>query len=134
MLILIQHYQAAYLFVRYVAERAGGWDALPTLFSSCARGESLFTAFLAQRPIAPDLEREYSKLDDSKKNVVGTTEGAVLVVAGPGSGKTFSLVLRTLNLLRLEKAEPGEIILCTFTRSSPTRKRKSIRSSFICAY
>src|SRR6266851_5093184 len=53
---LARHYQAAYLFVRYVAERAGGWDALPTLFSSCARGESLFTAFLAQRPIAPDLD------------------------------------------------------------------------------
>ena len=53
---VVRHYQAAYLFVRYVAERAGGWDALPTLFSSCARGESLFTAFLAQRPIAPDLD------------------------------------------------------------------------------
>jgi immune inhibitor A len=26
------------------------------LFASCARGESLFTAFLAQRPIAPDLD------------------------------------------------------------------------------
>jgi hypothetical protein len=53
---VVRHYQAAYLFVRYVAERAGGWDALPTLFSSCARGESLFTAFLAQRAIAPDLD------------------------------------------------------------------------------
>jgi immune inhibitor A len=53
---LVRHYQAAYLFVRYVAERAGGWDALPTLFAGCARGESLFTAFLAHRPIAPDLD------------------------------------------------------------------------------
>jgi hypothetical protein len=53
---VVRHYQAAYLFVRYVAERAGGWDALPTLFSSCARGESLFAAFLTQRPIAPDLD------------------------------------------------------------------------------
>ncbi len=53
---VLRHYQAAYLFIRYVAERAGGWDALPTLFASCARGESLFTAFLAQRPIAPDLD------------------------------------------------------------------------------
>jgi immune inhibitor A len=53
---VIRHYQVAYLFVRYVAERAGGWDALPTLFGTCARGESLFAAFLAQRPIAPDVE------------------------------------------------------------------------------
>ena len=28
---LTRHYQASYLFLRYVAERAGGWDALPQL-------------------------------------------------------------------------------------------------------
>jgi hypothetical protein len=51
-----RHYQAAYLFLRYVAERGGGWDALPRLFATCARGESLFTAFLARQPIAPDVD------------------------------------------------------------------------------
>jgi hypothetical protein len=51
-----RHYQAAYLFVRYVAERAGGWDALPKLFASCARGESLFSAFLTRQPLAPDFD------------------------------------------------------------------------------
>jgi immune inhibitor A len=53
---LIRHYQAAYLFVRYVAERAGGWSALPNLLQTCARGEELFSAFLARQPIAPDLD------------------------------------------------------------------------------
>jgi immune inhibitor A len=51
-----RHYQAAYLFLRYVAERAGGWDALPQLFATCARGEALFESFLTSRPIAPDLD------------------------------------------------------------------------------
>jgi len=56
---LVRHYQAAYLFLRYVAERAGGWDALPGLIqSSCARGEALITHFLEQQkpPIAADVE------------------------------------------------------------------------------
>jgi immune inhibitor A len=53
---LIRHYQAAYLFMRYVAERGGGWDALPSLLSTCARGENLFSAFLASHPIAPDVD------------------------------------------------------------------------------
>jgi len=53
---LNRHYQAAYLFLRYVAERAGGWSALPTLLETCARGEALFSAFLARQPIAPDLD------------------------------------------------------------------------------
>jgi immune inhibitor A len=53
---LVRHYQAAYLFMRYVAERAGGWDALPSLLATCARGEALFSAFLTRDPIAPDVD------------------------------------------------------------------------------
>jgi hypothetical protein len=57
---LARHYQAAYLFLRYVAERSGGWDALPEILSSCARGESLFGAYLARNPIDPDVETLFS--------------------------------------------------------------------------
>ncbi|MDQ6670084.1 MAG: immune inhibitor A [Chloroflexota bacterium] len=53
---LARHYQAAYLFMRYVAERDGGWNALPDLLQTCARGEDLFSAFLARQPIAPDMD------------------------------------------------------------------------------
>jgi hypothetical protein len=55
-----RHYQASYLFIRYVAERAGGWDALPRLFETCARGEALFQSFLTTQPIAPDLDSLFS--------------------------------------------------------------------------
>lgn len=57
---LTRHYQAAYLFLRYFAERAGGWDALPTLLAPCARGENLFASYLAHHPIAPDLDSVFS--------------------------------------------------------------------------
>ncbi len=50
--------------------------------------------------------------------MVGHSEGPLLVIAGPGSGKTFSLVLRTLNLLLSGKAAPKEIILCTFAEKA----------------
>jgi hypothetical protein len=49
-----RHYQASYLFLRYVAERA--WQALPRVFATCARGEALFASFLAEEPLAPDLD------------------------------------------------------------------------------
>jgi hypothetical protein len=55
-----RHYQASYLFLRYVAERSGGWDALPDLLSSCARGENLFAAYLARNPVDPDVETLFS--------------------------------------------------------------------------
>jgi hypothetical protein len=57
---LTRHYQASYLFMRYVAERAGGWDVLPALLGPCVRGEGLFSAFLARTPIAPDLDSLFS--------------------------------------------------------------------------
>jgi hypothetical protein len=53
---LTRHYQAAYLFERYAAERAGGWPSLPILFSSCARGESLFDTFVKREGLDPDLD------------------------------------------------------------------------------
>ena len=41
------HYQAAYLFLRYFADRFGGWDALPDVLGTCARGPDLFDHYLA---------------------------------------------------------------------------------------
>jgi hypothetical protein len=57
---LTRHYQASYLFLRYVAERSGGWDALPDLLGPCVRGENLFSAYLTKHPIAPDLDSLFS--------------------------------------------------------------------------
>jgi hypothetical protein len=45
--------------------------------------------------IAPAILREYPAMSDAQREVVGHDDGSVLVIAGPGSGKTFSLVLRT---------------------------------------
>jgi immune inhibitor A len=57
---LTRHYQASYLFLRYVAERAGGWEALPDLLAPCLRGENLFASFLNRHPIAPDVDSLFS--------------------------------------------------------------------------
>ena len=58
---------------------------------------------------------EHFKLDENQQRVVGHLDGPLVVVAGPGSGKTHCLVARTLNLLLLERARPERILLCTFT-------------------
>jgi DNA helicase-2/ATP-dependent DNA helicase PcrA len=52
-----------------------------------------------------------------------------LVVAGPGSGKTYSIVLRALNLLLLEKAAPKEIVLCTFTEKAAFEMRDRLSAA-----
>jgi len=42
-------------------------------------------------------------------------DGPLLITAGPGSGKTHTLVRRTLYLIEQNLAKPEEIVLCTFT-------------------
>ena len=68
--------------------------------------------------IADVILREYPRLNAEQKAIIGHSDGPLLVIAGPGSGKTFSLVLRALNLLLLQKAEPRELLVCTFTEKA----------------
>ena len=76
--------------------------------------------------IAPAVLREYPDLDSAKQRIIAHDEGPLLVIAGPGSGKTFSLVLRTLNLLLLERVQPSEVIVCTFTEKAAFELRDRI--------
>ena len=68
--------------------------------------------------IAPAILKHYSALNESQRAVVGNFDGPLLVIAGPGSGKTYSIVLRALNVLLLGKAQPREIVLCMFTEKA----------------
>ena len=54
--------------------------------------------------IAPTLLKELPAPNDAQPSIVGHGEGPLLMIARPGSGKTFSLVPRTMNLLLLGEA------------------------------
>jgi len=54
----------------------------------------------------------------SQRKAIETTEGPVLIIAGPGSGKTRVLLWRTFNLIVYKKVEPNSILLCTFTEKA----------------
>src|SRR5205085_437958 len=68
--------------------------------------------------IAPALLHAYPAMNKAQREIVTHDQGPLLVIAGPGSGKTFSLVLRGMNLLLLEKAAPHELVICTFTEKA----------------
>ena len=73
--------------------------------------------------VAPAILEHYPQLTKNQRAVVGHLDGPLLVIAGPGSGKTHSIVLRALNLLLLKQAEPGEIVLRTFTEKAALERR-----------
>lgn len=79
--------------------------------------------------IAPAILKHYPDLNPAQRRIVAHDEGPLLVIAGPGSGKTYSIVLRALNLLLLGKAAPKEIILCTFTEKAAFEMRDRLSAA-----
>ena len=57
-------------------------------------------------------------LNKSQYEAVTSTEGPVLIIAGPGSGKTKTLVERTVYLLSKKNVKPENIFLSTFTEKA----------------
>ncbi|MEK5037333.1 UvrD-helicase domain-containing protein [Sporosarcina sp. FSL K6-3457] len=57
-------------------------------------------------------------LSEQQKQAVEATEGPVLIIAGPGSGKTFTLVERVLYLIQHKEIEPNNIMVATFTEKA----------------
>ena len=79
--------------------------------------------------VAAPIRKHYAELTESQQAVVGHVDGPLLAIAGPGSGKTHSIVLRALNLLLLEKAAPKEIVLCTFTEKAAFEMRDRLAAA-----
>ena len=76
--------------------------------------------------VDPAILAAYPDLDAAKLEIIAHDEGPLLVIAGPGSGKTYSLVLRTINLLLSGRASPAELIVCTFTEKAAFELRDRI--------
>ena len=60
---------------------------------------------------------EYDKLNDLQKKAVDTILGPVMVIAGPGTGKTQILSRRVANILLNCNTEPKEIVCLTYTEA-----------------
>lgn len=79
--------------------------------------------------IAPAILEHYPELNEVQRDIVGHLDGPLLVIAGPGSGKTHSIVLRALNLLLLRLAQPRQVILCTFTEKAAFEMRDRLTAA-----
>ncbi|TXH01955.1 MAG: ATP-dependent helicase, partial [Candidatus Moraniibacteriota bacterium] len=69
----------------------------------------------------------YSRLNPEQKKAVDTIYGPLLVLAGPGTGKTQLLSARVANILKLTDTTPGNILCLTFTESGATNMRNRLR-------
>jgi DNA helicase-2/ATP-dependent DNA helicase PcrA len=57
----------------------------------------------------------YAQLNPQQKQAVDQIDGPVLVIAGPGTGKTQLLTTRIAHILATTDALPSNILCLTFT-------------------
>lgn len=77
--------------------------------------------------ISQKFKEEYSKLNSKQKEAVDTIEGPLMVIAGPGTGKTTILTLRIANILLKTDTPPSGILALTFTEAGAKTMKQKLR-------
>ena len=70
--------------------------------------------------------REYKKLNTAQKDAVDSIDGPVMVVAGPGTGKSQVLALRIANILDKTDTPDNGVLCLTFTNAGVHAMRERL--------
>lgn len=70
--------------------------------------------------------KEFSKLNAEQQQAVTTTEGPVLVIAGPGTGKTQILAARIAHIISQPDNRAEDILCLTYTDAGAVAMRKRL--------
>lgn len=74
-----------------------------------------------------DFQTRYAKLNANQRQAVDYIHGSLLVIAGPGTGKTELLSMRTAQILRQTDTLPDSILCLTFTENGAANMRQRLR-------
>lgn len=74
---------------------------------------------------------DFGIANEKQKEAVTCTEGPLLIIAGPGTGKTFTLVKRIAYLVFEKGVKPSEIMAITFTEKAAHQLVTRISDEFL---
>jgi len=80
---------------------------------------------LVRRPL-PAAGRPPPRLDDAQRQVVDHPKGPLLVLAGPGTGKTTTIVEAVTHRIEVRGIDPERILVLTFSRKAAAELRERI--------
>jgi DNA helicase-2/ATP-dependent DNA helicase PcrA len=70
----------------------------------------------------------YTQLNDAQRQAVDYIDGPLLVLAGPGTGKTQLLSVRVANIIAQTDTSPSNILCLTFTDNAARNMRERLQS------
>lgn len=73
-----------------------------------------------------EIQKNFSHMNSMQQQAVFTTEGALLILAGAGSGKTTVLVNRIAYILQCSLCKPWQILAITFTNKAAGELKERI--------
>ena len=74
---------------------------------------------------------DFGTLNENQKQAVLTTDGPLLLIAGPGTGKTYTLVKRIAYLIKEKNVPVGGIMAVTFTEKAARELMTRIADEFL---
>lgn len=80
--------------------------------------------------MTPELARALEKLTEIQRDAASHGEGPLLVLAGPGSGKTQVLTCRIAQLLENSRGKNFRILALTFTNKAADEMKERV-STFV---
>ena len=72
-------------------------------------------------------QQSYGKLNENQRLAVDSTEGPIMVLAGPGTGKTEVLAVRIGNILHTTDMQPSNILCLTFSNAGVQSMKKRLK-------
>jgi DNA helicase-2/ATP-dependent DNA helicase PcrA len=76
------------------------------------------------------MDQILSGLNEKQKEAVQSVDGPLLVIAGPGSGKTKVLIHRIAYLIERAKVNPKNILAVTFTNKAAGEMKERVKKIF----
>lgn len=68
--------------------------------------------------VKSSLNCSFNLANFDQTNAITTIDGPLLIIAGPGTGKTFTLIQRILYMVTVKGIKPNEILISTFTKKA----------------